>query len=91
MATDVDTQHFLFKGKQHFFGVFAHIGKFHLKLFLLAFIYNIKQTDLADFMLDEETGTARVRDIATVTIGGMIADKKIKYTKNDKIMAFKTT
>ncbi len=42
----------------------------------------------ADFMLDEETGTARVRDIATVTIGGMIADKKIKYTKNDKIMAF---
>ena len=42
----------------------------------------------ADFMLDEETGAARVRDNATVTIGGMIADKKIKYTKNDKVMSF---
>ena len=42
----------------------------------------------ADFMLDEETGAARVRDQAVVTIGGMIADKKIKYTKNDKIMSF---
>lgn len=42
----------------------------------------------ADFMLDEETGAVRVKDNATVTVGGMIADKKIKYTKNDKVMAF---
>ncbi len=42
----------------------------------------------ADFMLDEETGAARVKDQAVVTIGGMIADKKIKYTKNDKVMSF---
>ena len=42
----------------------------------------------ADFMLDEETGAARVKDQSVVTIGGMIADKKIKYTKNDKVMSF---
>lgn len=42
----------------------------------------------ADFMLDEETGATVVKDNATAVIGGMIADKKIKYTKNDKIMAF---
>ena len=29
-------------------------------------------------------------DGQSVTIGGMIAEKKIKYTKNDKIMAFLT-
>lgn len=42
----------------------------------------------ADFLLDEETGTAAVVDNARATVGGMIADKKIKYTKNDKVMAF---
>ena len=42
----------------------------------------------ADFMLDEETGAARVKDQSVVTIGGMIADKQIKYTKNDKVMSF---
>ena len=42
----------------------------------------------ADFALDEETGSTRVRDNESVIIGGMIADKKIKYTKNDKVMAF---
>ncbi len=42
----------------------------------------------ADFMLDEETGAARVKDQSVVTIGGMITDKKIKYTKNDKVMSF---
>lgn len=41
-----------------------------------------------DFALDEETGAARIRDGAKVTLGGLIADKTIKYTKNDKIMAF---
>ena len=42
----------------------------------------------ADFMLDEETGETRVEDGARVTIGGMITEKKIKYTKNEKVMAF---
>ena len=42
----------------------------------------------ADFMLDEETGATLVRDNAMAVIGGLISDKKIKYTKNDKIMAF---
>lgn len=42
----------------------------------------------SDFMLDEETGQALVKDNATAVIGGIISDKKIKYTKNDKIMAF---
>lgn len=44
----------------------------------------------ADFMLKEEDGETVVKDNMSVTIGGMIADKKIKYTKNDKIMAFLT-
>ncbi len=42
----------------------------------------------ADFLLDEETGVTAVQDGQSATIGGIIADKKIKYTKNDKIMAF---
>ena len=41
-----------------------------------------------DFALDEDTGTVRVQDNATAIVGGMIADKTIKYTKNDKVMAF---
>ncbi len=44
----------------------------------------------SDFFLDEETNAVLLQDGATATIGGMIADKKIKYTKNDKIMAFLT-
>ena len=44
----------------------------------------------SDFYLDEETGASHIQDGKTVKIGGMIADKKIKYTKNDKIMAFLT-
>ena len=41
----------------------------------------------SDFMLDEND-TCVTKDNATAIIGGIIADKKIKYTKNDKIMAF---
>ena len=41
-----------------------------------------------DFALDEEIGRARVEDQRRVTVGGMIADRNIKYTKNDKVMAF---
>ena len=43
-----------------------------------------------DFYLDEETHRTVVEDGSRVTIGGMIMDKKIKYTKNDQIMAFLT-
>ena len=43
-----------------------------------------------DFILDEETGTLKVSDGAKVCIGGMITDKVIKYTKNNKAMAFIT-
>ena len=43
-----------------------------------------------DFVLDEETGTLKVSDGAKVCIGGMITDKVIKYTKNNKAMAFIT-
>ena len=42
----------------------------------------------ADFMLDEETGQVRVEDQAAAVVGGMIADKSVKYTRNDKMMAF---
>lgn len=42
----------------------------------------------ADFLLDEETGVSVVQDGAAATVGGIITDKKIKYTKNDKVMAF---
>ena len=42
----------------------------------------------ADFMLDEETGEVNVEDGTTQTIGGIINAKTIKYTKNDKTMAF---
>ncbi len=41
-----------------------------------------------DFALDEETGSTQVQDQARVVVGGMIADRSIKYTKNDKVMAF---
>ena len=43
-----------------------------------------------DFVLDEETGTLKVSDGKKVRIGGMITDKVIKYTKNNKAMAFIT-
>ncbi len=44
----------------------------------------------SDFYLDEETDTIRAKDGSLVTVGGMIAEKRIKYTKNDRIMAFLT-
>ena len=43
-----------------------------------------------DFRLDDETGTTKVIDGSVVTIGGLIAEKKIKYTKTEKVMAFLT-
>lgn len=44
----------------------------------------------SDFYLDEEMGMTHVEDNTKATVGGMIMDKKIKYTKQDKIMAFLT-
>lgn len=41
-----------------------------------------------DFQLDEETNKTRVRDGELVVIGGMIMGKTIKYTKNNRVMAF---
>ena len=44
----------------------------------------------ADFYLDEEIGQARIRDGSKATIGGMITEKTIKYTRQNKVMAFLT-
>ena len=43
-----------------------------------------------DFQPEEDSGIPKVRDGQKVIIGGMIADKTIKYTKNNKVMAFLT-
>lgn len=43
-----------------------------------------------DFVLDEESGTTNVVDGESAMVGGMIVDKTIKYTKNNKTMAFIT-
>ena len=43
-----------------------------------------------DFILDEETNEVKVKDNQRVTIGGMITEKTIKYTKTNKVMAFLT-
>ena len=44
----------------------------------------------SDFQQDEETNLPKVMDGQKVIIGGMITDKTIKYTKNNKVMAFLT-
>jgi DNA polymerase-3 subunit alpha len=44
----------------------------------------------SDFLLDEETGKTEVKDEEIATIGGLVTDRRIKYTKNDKVMAFVT-
>ncbi len=50
---------------------------------------NITRTTL-DFQLDEDTGRTKVHDGARETVGGMITAKTIKYTKQNKVMAFVT-
>jgi len=50
---------------------------------------SISRTTL-DFQLDEETGRTKVHDGAREIIGGIITAKTIKYTKNNKTMAFLT-
>ena len=42
----------------------------------------------SDFLLDEETNLVKVHDNETRIIGGIINEKTIKYTKQDKQMAF---
>lgn len=42
----------------------------------------------SDFQLDEESGVVLLQDGRSATIGGIITERKIKYTKNDKVMAF---
>ena len=44
----------------------------------------------SDFYPMEESGLPKVRDGAKVIVGGMITEKTIKYTKNNKVMAFIT-
>ena len=43
-----------------------------------------------DFQPDEESGIPKVYDGQKVIIGGMITEKTIKYTRNNKVMAFLT-
>ncbi len=50
---------------------------------------NITNTTL-DFALDEETGLAKVMDGQQVILGGMIAAKTVKATRNNSMMAFIT-
>lgn len=50
---------------------------------------NISAT-AADFFLDPETNIVKIEDGKRVTIGGIITEKTIKYTKTNKPMAFIT-
>ena len=43
-----------------------------------------------DFQPDEESGIPKVYDGQKVIIGGMITERTIKYTRNNKVMAFLT-
>lgn len=43
-----------------------------------------------EFILDEETGEAAIEDNKQVVLGGIINEKTIKYTRNNKPMAFIT-
>ncbi len=44
----------------------------------------------ADFLLEEEGEDTVAQDGEVAVVGGMIVDKKIKYTKNNQAMAFVT-
>lgn len=44
----------------------------------------------SDFGRDEDTGAIKVMDNAHVIVGGMISEKSVKFTKNNKAMAFLT-
>lgn len=42
----------------------------------------------SDFALDEENGSTRVSDQSRQVIGGMVENKTVKYTKQNKAMCF---
>lgn len=42
----------------------------------------------SDFMLDQDTGQVAVTDKVPAVLGGMIAEKTVKYTRNNQVMAF---
>ena len=44
----------------------------------------------SDFLYDDETKETIVKDGARATIGGIIESRTVKYTKNNKVMAFLT-
>ena len=50
----------------------------------------MKSAKTTDFQPDEESGIPKVYDGQKVIIGGMITEKTIKYTRNNKVMAFLT-
>lgn len=56
----------------------------------LQFIQRRTKTKTTDFYLDEETNVTGVEADQEYLIAGIISDKKIKYTKNNKTMAFIT-
>ncbi len=50
----------------------------------------LKTATSIDFIINEETEEMEVEDGDTVIIGGVLAGKTIKYTRNNKTMAFLT-
>ncbi len=50
---------------------------------------NITRTTL-DFQIDDASGRTKVRDGAKETVGGLIANKTVKYTRKNQTMAFIT-
>ncbi len=50
---------------------------------------NITRTTL-DFQIDDASGRTKVRDCAKETVGGLIANKTVKYTRKNQTMAFIT-
>ncbi|MDO4169479.1 MAG: DNA polymerase III subunit alpha [Lachnospiraceae bacterium] len=44
----------------------------------------------ADFLIDDESGKAKAKDQLPYIIGGIVADKTVKLTKNNQNMAFVT-
>lgn len=53
-------------------------------------IRKIATASSLDFAVNEETGTASIKDGERVVIGGIISDVVIKFTKNNQRMAFVT-
>ncbi|MBR2122608.1 MAG: DNA polymerase III subunit alpha [Lachnospiraceae bacterium] len=53
-----------------------------------ALLRSAANVNAADFALDEETGAMKLKDGMSVTAGGMITAKTVKYTRNNQVMAF---